>query len=211
MNRNASDKIKGSMCKLEQRKLFVKKSFELGDNGLMYKVKDLTSSVELEIPYEEIGVKRIDQNITNNFFLLFTIFMFFAAGAKIYFLLKGDHTDYIFTAVVIGVFFLSCLIAYNGNRKSILIDALHPPFIEFYAGRPDRESVEKFITELRLRTKTFLIKKYAERDRNIPIETQLEAINVLKNRNIITQSEYIELINNLTKPNSNPIGFGANN
>ena len=45
MNRNASDKIKGSMCKLEQRKLFVKKSFELGDNGLMYKVKDLTSSV----------------------------------------------------------------------------------------------------------------------------------------------------------------------
>lgn len=52
--------------RLEQRKLFVKREFELKEKGLNYRFKNLTSSFELEIPYEEIGTKRINQTQANN-------------------------------------------------------------------------------------------------------------------------------------------------
>ena len=135
--------------------------------------------------------------------------MFFAAGSKIYFLLIGDHEDYIFTLVVLAIFIFSFFVAYYGHKDYILIEAVNPPFIEFYAKRPDKTTVENFIKALQLKTKEFLIKKYAERDNNISIESQLETVNILKNRNIISEAEYHELTNKLTKVKNKPIGFGS--
>jgi hypothetical protein len=193
---------------LEQKKLFVKRKFELTDKGLRYEFKNLTSSLNIEIPYEEIGTKKIYQKLTNNNFLILTIFMFFASTAKAYYFVVGEHNDLIFTLIVLAIFIVSALFAYYGYKDYVLIDAVNPPFIEFYAKRPDEDTVEKFIIELQKKTKNFLIKKYAERDNNIAIETQLETISILKNRNIIDETEYVELTNKLTKPKNNPIGFG---
>ena len=197
------------MDKLEQRKLFVKRKFELTDKGLMYEFKNLTSSLKLEIPYEEIGTKRIYQRLTNNQSLFFAIFMFFASAAKTYYFIVGEHDDLIFTLIVLSIFVLAFFMAYYGYKDYVLIEAVNPPFVEFYSKRPNEEIVEKFINELQIRTKNFLIKKYAERDNNIALETQLETISILKNRNIIDEKEYEELTNKFTRPKNNPIGFGS--
>lgn len=196
------------MSRLEQRKLFVTREFEITEKGLKYKFKNLTSSLELEIPFEEIGTKRIDQKLTSNRFLAFALFMSAASLAKVYYLFKGDHTDYIFTLVVVCISILLFFVTYYLSKESILLESVNPPFIEFYSKRPDEHTVEDFIHELQLTTKNYLIKKYAERDLNIPVESQLETISLLKNRNIINEKEYEELTNRLTKPNHNPIGFG---
>lgn len=195
------------MDKLEQRKLFVTRKFELTDKGLKYEFKNLTSSIRLEIPYEEIGTKRIYQTMTNNLSLVFAIFMFFSSTAKTYYYFTGEHDDLIFTLIVLTIFVGAFFSAYYGHRDYILIESASPPYIEFYSKRPNEEVVYEFINELQKRTKEFLIKKYAERDVNVPIESQLETITVLKNRNIIDQYEYEELTNKLKKHNSNPIGF----
>jgi hypothetical protein len=197
------------MDKLEQKKLFVKRSFKLTDKGLRYEFKNLTSSLDLEIPYEEIGTKKIYQKLTNSNFLVLTIFMFFASTAKTYYFIIGEHDDLVFTLIVLAIFAVSGLFAYHGYKDYVLIEAINPPFIEFYSKRPDKDTVENFISELQRRTKNFLIKKYAERDNNIALETQLETISILKNRNIIDEKEYEELTNKLTKPKNNPIGFGS--
>ena len=197
------------MDKLEQSKLFVKRKFELTDKGLVYEFKNLTSSLKLEIPYEEIGTKRIYQKLTNNNLLFFAIFMFFASAAKTYYFIIGEHDDVIFTLVVQSIFVFTSFMTYYGYKDYVLIEAVNPPFIEFYAKRPNEETVENFINELQNRTKTYLIRKYAERDNNISLESQLETVSILKNRNIINEVEYEELTNKLTKPKNNPIGFGS--
>lgn len=194
---------------LEQRKLFVKRKFELTDKGLKYEFTNLTSSLELEIPYEEIGTKKIYQRLTNNNFLVLAIFMFLSSAAKTYYFIVGEHTDLVFTLIVLTIFVVVSLFAYYGYKDCVLIESVNPPFIEFYSKRPDKVSVESFITEVQRRTKSFLVKKYAERDNNIPLETQLETISILKNRNIIDEKEYEELTNKLTRPKNNPIGFGS--
>jgi hypothetical protein len=104
------------MDKLEQRKLFVRRKFELTDKGLKYEFKNLTSLLKLEIPYEEIGTKRIHQRLTNNQSLLFAIFMFFASAAKTYYFIIGEQNDLIFTLIVFSIFVLAFSIAYYGYK-----------------------------------------------------------------------------------------------
>jgi hypothetical protein len=195
------------MNTLEQKKIFVRRRYELTNKGLKYQFKNLTSSLEIEIPYEEIGTKKVYEKISNNNSLAFAVFMFFASAAKTYYFIIGEHDDTIFTIIVIGIFIFSFFMAFYGFRNYVLIEAMNPPFIEFYAKRPDKDTVEKFLTELQTRTKNFLIKKYAERDFNISLEAQLETLSQLKNRDIIDEREYEDLTNKLIKP-KNPIGFG---
>ncbi len=195
------------MEKLQQRKLFVTRSFEFTSKGLLYKFKNLTSSFEIEIPFEEIGRRKIYQRLTNNQALFFAIFMLCAASAKTYYFITGEHDDLIFTLIVLGIFLATSLFTYHSFKDIILIEASNPQFIEFYSGRPNKETVENFLSELHSRSKQFLIKKYAERDFNLPLETQLEMISLLRNRDVIDQKEYQELTNKLSGPKSNPIGF----
>lgn len=137
--------------------------------------------------------------------------MCIASFAKTFYLFKGEHNDYIFTAVVLGIFIFSVFLTYYGYKNYILIEAVNPPFIELYASRPNMEAVEDFIIEMHKRTKQYLIKKYAERDMNVPLESQLETLSILKNRSIINNEEYDELTVHLTRPKNNPIGFGTLN
>ena len=197
------------MEKLVQTKLFVKRTFEFTDTGVRYEFRNLTSSLKLEIPYEEIGTKRIYQRFAHNGAVALAVFMLFASFAKTYYFIIGEHDDLIFTLIVLAIFGLTLFMVYFGYRDMVLVEAVNPPFLEFYAKRPSKGEVEKFLSELQLRTKTYLIKKYGERDHNIPVESQLEALNVLKNRNIISEQEYQELTNELTKPKSRSIGFGS--
>ncbi|MEO5570928.1 MAG: hypothetical protein ABIT08_08800 [Bacteroidia bacterium] len=195
------------MNKLIQRKLFLKREFELSDKGLKYKVRNLSSYFEVEIPYEEIGIKRIDQKATNNTLLIFSCFLFIVLISKIYFLATEQHNDYTVTLVILFGFLFVLLLTYLGYKDIVLIEAQNPSFIEFFANRPSKEVVEKFISELKSRTKGYLINKYAERDSKISIENQLHKINWLKDRNVIDEKEYEELTNKLIKPDIKSIGF----
>jgi hypothetical protein len=60
---------------LHQRKLFTVREFSFKENGLHLKVKNLASSYEVEIPFEEINLKKIiRQKKTDSVIIILPIF-----------------------------------------------------------------------------------------------------------------------------------------
>ena len=79
--------------------------------------------------------------------------------------------------------------------------------IGFYDKNPSEEAIEEFLEILKTKTFAYLKEKYAIIDKDLPVEKQIENLNFLKERNVITEKEYEALIEKLKKDNIDVKGF----
>lgn len=195
---------------LKQRKLLITKEFTFKESGINIKVKNLTSSQEVEIPFEEINLKKIiKQSKTDG--LITVVCAFFGVIFLLGIILKiSGKDDITWSTILLFLVFtiLSGLITYVNYKRLILIPTANNGHFEILDGNPTKEITDRFINNLTLKTNSYLKNKYGQVDKDLPIDPQLTNLMWLKERNILKEEEFIELKNKLLgKRDNNSIGF----
>lgn len=196
---------------LSQRKLFILREFTMNKESLNIKSRDLTSSEELNIPYEEIDTSKIiKQKQTDNIMLIITLI--FGGFFMINILNPDNYKGEGWFGVAVFLFMVtlvSGLITYVKSKNLILIPTLNNGYLELFKAKPNQEQSDKFISELSSRITSILRSKYGTIDLEMPTEPQLMNISWLKDRGVITIEEFENLKSNLIKngKGNNPVGF----
>jgi hypothetical protein len=180
---------------LKQKRFFSVREFTFRNNCLGVKYKDLTSSDELNIPYEEIDTIKIrKQKKNDNALLLITIF--FGLVFIINILNLDNYKDKSFLGVAIFLFLatlVSGLITYLKFKNIILIPTANNGHLELYLTIPSKVETDNFITELTQRINTYLKTKYASIDKDMPIDQQMSNLLWLKEREVLSIKEFEDL------------------
>ena len=197
---------------LLQKKLFLAREFTLEKGFLRIRFRNLTSSEEFNIPYEEIDFSKIVwQKETDNVMLIVTLVF----GA--FFLINifnpdnyGDGSGLI--GVSIFLFIVTCLsglITYIKSKNVLLIPTHNNGYLEFIKNKPNKDEFEAFIKKLSDEIALFLKSKYAKIDLEMPVEPQLMTLGWLREKDIISEEEFENLKHNLInkKQSGTSIGF----
>ncbi|MGB6150455.1 MAG: hypothetical protein WBG48_00565 [Pricia sp.] len=199
------------MMNLHQRKLFKVREFTLHAGHLNVKSRDLTSSEELNISYEEIDISNIiKQKQTDNILLIITLvfgtFLIINILNPANYEGKGLFGVAIFLLIIT---FVSGLLTYTKSKNVFLIPTMKNGFLEIFKSKPNHVKVEEFVNELGKRINQYLRSKYGVIDTDMPPEPQLANIQWLKEREVITPEEFENLKSKLIKgtKQNNPVGF----
>ena len=194
---------------LHQKKLFIRKTFRLTETGLYFKESNLTNSYETEIPYQEINFSKISKQKKSNTFLNLLVIIFgLASILNLILLVSGTFVlDWRNLLVTTCLTFIFALLSYSKSNKHVFIPTENDGLLEFFAAIPDNASVDNFLENLFKKIASFLKKKYATLDKDLPIDHQLSNLIWLKEKDILSDDEFTALKNELVKRNTNPIGF----
>ena len=196
---------------LRQRKLFTTKEFTFKETGLHIKVKNLTSSQEVEIPFEEINLKKVIRQKKADIIIMI-VGLFFGVIFIVNLILKiFGKSDLTWSVIILLLLFTasSGLIAFVNLKKQILIPTSNNGLLDIFDGRPTKETSDNFIHNLTLKSNIYLKHKYGTIDRDLPVEPQLTNLMWLKERDVLKEAEFEELKNKLLgrHDKNNPIGF----
>lgn len=185
------------------RRNLTKQTFEIQKSGLNIHKKHFLDSIEYEISYDLINNKKKIQT-TININLLVAGFFFLAIG----FLTRiGSNEDVTVIFILISLIF--SVFAFVDRKKTITINTLDGNQIELFFNNRNKQDVVEFADQIITASNNYLLKKYSKIDRALPIESQLEGIQYLLNRDIITEEHYESLKNKLFGlDNKSSIGFG---
>lgn len=197
--------------KLLQRKLFLRREFTMNDDFLNIKSKDLTSSEEINVPYEEIDVSRlVYQKQTDNIMLIITIV--FGTFFLINIFNPENYNGSGLLGVAIFLFFVTAfsgIITFVKSKNITLIPTQSNGYLEVFRNKPSSQEHDGFISELSKRVNSLLKTKYGKVDTEMPPEPQLMNFAWLKERGVISEEEFNTLKYKLIgKENTNnQIGF----
>lgn len=198
---------------LKQKKLFNKKEFEIKEDCLSIKTKNLTTSSEVSIPFEEIDVSNIVRSkstdnvmliITGIFFFFFVINVFNPENYK-----DGDDPFGVFVFLFL-VTVICGLITYIKTKNISLIPTASGRFIEVINNNPSKSEQENFLDFLKNEVRTYLKLKLSKIDYDLPKEPQLINFSWLREMKLISEFEYEELKNKLLRRSSNSDNIGFN-
>ena len=184
------------------KRYFTRQHFDLQKNSLKISKKKSFDAIEYEIPFELINNKIRTQTVVNNnliytgaFFFLFSLL--FQIG-------PNDELTLIF--MIIGLAFI--ITPFINRKKVITILTLDGNNIELYFNNNNKEDVMAYANEIIQASDNFLLKKYSKVDRLLPIEPQLEGIQYLLQREIISEDTFENFKNQLLgTENKSAIGF----
>jgi len=199
------------MAILHQRKLFTTKDFTIRQSGLHVRSKSISTLFEVEIPFEEINLKKIIIRKKSEIFLLFLSGLF-AIVLVINLIMKiFEEPGIDWPAILIfSIITFFCIITTLFTRvHSYYIPTTNNGMLEIYYGKPNLACTEKFLDDLKLSINLFLKNKYGKIDKNLPIDTQLSNLMWLRDRDILTEEEFENLRFKLTGNEimNNTIGF----
>jgi len=186
------------MDNFSQSRYLNTKSIRFQDDGLLYASGNILTSKEIFIPYEEIIYEKTTRLLKTDKFNFWVCVVSLATVVKsIVGIIDNPHGIYKGLLPFSSIFFIAFLVATILSRRRLLyIDTFNSGIIELYDKNASES--ENFIMHLKTRTQQFLKSKYGKIDKDLPIETQLESLNWLKGRKIITDQEFdnlkIELI-----------------
>lgn len=196
---------------LRQRKLFITKQFTITETGLHAQVKTLFDFDELEIPFEELQLKRRIRR-RNTSYLMLIITCFFGLGAVINLVAPMFGQNAVPIEGIIILFVLaaaSFVFTYAGTKTLIIIPIQGNQQIEIFRNRPSQFEVDNFIQTLIDRSNSYFKKRYGTVDRDLPTEPQLANYSWLRDSGIITEQEFLQLKNELLgrRDGNSSIGF----
>ena len=181
----------------------VKQSFEIRKSSLKIQRKHLFDSIEYEIPFDHVSNKTTTQTAVNNNVIVVGIFFF--VFSLLFQLGPNDELTLIFLAVSI----LFIITAFVNRKKVITISTMDGGHIELYFKNDNKGEVLQYANEIIAAADNYLLKKYSKVDRALPVEPQIENIQYLLNREIITDEKFESLKNQLLgNENKTAIGFG---
>lgn len=159
-------------------------------------------AVEYEVPFDLINNKLKIQTIINN--NLITVGIFFFAFSFLFQLGSRDELTVIF--ISIGLLFI--FLPFVNRKKVITIATFDGNNIELYFNNSNKQEVTDYANQIIDAANRYLLKKFSKIDRSLAIEPQIENIQYLLNREIITEEKFEELKNQLLgRENKSSIGF----
>jgi hypothetical protein len=182
---------------LKQKQGGYRKEFEIiNDAELRIKEKESGKLKEWTVNLDLIGWDLIYKGATRK--RLYILASFFAALLVFMTIglfishddLKGNLTGIIGCYLLFVTFIL--LILYLPLKKKIYMVG-GAVDLTFFQDSPSKEEVDNFISEIIRLSKQILINKYGKIDSDLPEETVMNQFNWLKNRDLITEEEYIDL------------------
>ncbi|MFD2146854.1 hypothetical protein [Mucilaginibacter antarcticus] len=189
------------------------KEFEITENSLKVKTIRLLNSVENEIPFESITSVITRYRETNNVLTLIAALGFICCACAIisHFFVSGGSTIEdigIYSALFVSLVFLIGL-TYTNN---VNIKLLTGHSIHFLARSPNQVMVNQYIQKVFDQQKQYLIRRYIYADTDSSHEQLTTNLKWLWERNIINETEWHQLRQELLHKSSQDkiIGFKFN-
>jgi len=197
------------MEEFKQKRFFNSKRVEFESDGITYYSGNFLNAKEIFIPFDGIIPDAITRETkTSRLFLWITIalgLIFSLTFFEIFRIPFGIYMVLTFFSGLLFVFFL--LLTILSRKYMMYITTLSGYLIDFYDKNPNKEAITEFLETLKTKTFTFLKEKYAVIDIDLPVEKQIENLNFLKERNVITEKEYEALKEKLKNINIDVKGF----
>jgi hypothetical protein len=178
--------------RLTQKQGASRRTFELVGDKLKMTYKTSSETKEWSVNIDSIGDEiliekksRRGSYFLGGFFLAFGLFILAA------YTLSGNQTLPIWAIISIGVFYLGigALIFFTPLKNELHITNGFSQ-ITFFLESPSRTEVERFANELIAKSKKIIIDKYSKIDPDVPEETMMNQLYWLRNKGLITESEY---------------------
>lgn len=162
-------------------------------------------AIEYEIPFEFIHNKiKIQTIINNNLIIVGAFFILFSLLFQI-----GPNDELTIIFFSIGLLFI--IVSFINRKKVVTMTTLDGNKIELYFTNQNKEEVVEYAHSIIKASDNFLLHKFSKIDRLLPIEPQIDNIQFLLNREIISEEKFETLKNQiLGKENQTSIGFGQN-
>ena len=188
------------------RRYLIRQTLEIKRSSIIVNKKTLFEEQEYEISFEQLDNKKKTEVKTNSS-MFFTGILFVAFGA---FFLSGSIVEMgAICALIAGVLVIG---SFFDKKKTITISTYNGSNLSLYFTNRNREEVNTFVERLFKAANDFLLHKYKKIDRALPIEPQLDNIQFLRNREIISEEEYEVLKNQLYgRDDKSYIGFSNSN
>ena len=185
------------------RRYFIRQTFDILDSSLSVHKKGLFDEIEYEIPFDNIHHKRIIQTQINNNLLVTGLFL--ATFSLLFLLGSSQELTYIFLSI--GAIFI--LIAFINRKKTVTIPNYGGETITLFFDNKNKQEVVDFSKQIIDASNSYLLRKYSRIDRDLPLEPQIEHLKFLLNRDIIDESHFESLKNQLLRRDGkSSIGFG---
>ncbi|PVD50582.1 hypothetical protein DC498_19340 [Terrimonas sp.] len=182
---------------------FTRQTFDILSSSLKIDRKGLLDRIEYEIPFDNIhNKKKIQTQINNN---LVITGLFFFVFSFLFLLGTAEELTVIFLSI--GVIFV--LTAFMNRKKTVTIATYTGDEITLYFNNKNKEDVVEFSDKIIEASNNYLMKKYGKIDRALPVEQQIDNLQFLRNREIITENHYEALKDELLgREGKSAIGFG---
>lgn len=189
--------------KFLNNRYFTRQTFEILYSSLKIDRKRLFDQIEYEIPFDNIHNKKIIQTEINNNLLFTGIFLF--AFSFLFLLGSSEHWTVILG--LLGGMFV--VIAFINRKKVVIIPTYSSGNIVLYFNDKNKMEVIEFTNNIVEAANKYLLNKHGKVDRSLPIEPQIESLQFLKNREIISEEHFEQLKNQLLgREGKSSIGFG---
>ncbi|MBL0136111.1 MAG: hypothetical protein IPP79_20115 [Chitinophagaceae bacterium] len=175
------------------KRYLTRQIFEIKKSSLKIDRKKMFDAIEYEIPFDYVNNKIKTQTIINNNLIITGIFFFVFS-----FLFQLGENDEL-TAIFLIIAVLLIILPFINRKKVITISTLDGNNIELYFNNKNKQQVTDFANEIISAADNYLLKKYSKVDRALPIEPQLENIQYLLNRDIITEEKFESLKKSITR------------
>lgn len=197
------------MKEFKQSRFFNSKRVEFEYDGITYYSGNFLNAKEIFIPFDDILPDAITRETkTSRLFLWITVAFGLIFGLALWDIFKIPYGIYMVLEFFSGLLFLFFLALTILSRKFMLyITTLSGYLIDFYDKNPSEKAMSAFLKTLKTKTFAFLKEKYAIIDIDLPVEKQIENLNFLRERNVITEKEYEALKEKLKNINIDVKGF----
>ncbi|MDO9276340.1 MAG: hypothetical protein Q7T92_12430 [Lutibacter sp.] len=197
------------MKEFKQSRFFNSKRVEFEYDGITYYSGNFLNAKEIFIPFDDILPDAITRETkTSSLFLWITVAFGLIFGLALWDIFKIPYGIYMVLEFFSGLLFLFFLALTILSRKFMLyITTLSDYLIDFYDKNPSEKAMSAFLKTLKTKTFAFLKEKYAIIDIDLPVEKQIENLNFLRERNVITEKEYEALKEKLKNINIDVKGF----
>lgn len=180
-----------------------RQSFNILESSIKVHKKGAFDEIEYEVPFDSVHHKKTIQTEINNnllvsgfFFLTFSFLFLLGTAQQL-------------TVIFFSFGLIMVLMSFINRKKTVTIPSYLGESIVLYFNKKNKQEVIDFSQQIIEASNNYLLKKYSKIDRALPIEPQIEHLQFLLNREIITEEQFETLKNQLLGRNSkSSIGFG---
>lgn len=182
------------MNQLFQKRGFSRREFHLSEKTVRVKTWSITKNQEFEVKLEHLGnqivyesTPTIARNIVAGIFLsipcmLLVISLIWPEQATTDQLIL----NFICWPLLVGIIYI------NPEKSDLhIVGGSHT--LTFYQASPSKETVNEFVHEIIERSNRIILNKYGKVDPDLPEDTQMNLLHWLKDRELISESEYESL------------------
>jgi hypothetical protein len=188
--------------KIETNRFFKKNSIELLDSHMLVRKSSPFETSEFELSYDQIENKKSIETKVNFGLLVISSL----AGILGFLFLFGNKDE-----VTIGFFSISILvllIAFVTKLKMIIIKSYDGSNIELFYTSKNKEDIITFSDKIISSSNDYVLRKFSKIDRDLPIDTQLQNLIFLRDRDLLSEGKFEHLKNQLLgKDNKSNIGY----